>query len=280
MSLPMTTRPVGPGPGESKLAASIRHVLRHNGASSHEMDDLFQQVMLEVEKSATLPPSEPERTRYIHGIARNVAKRRTGELAGNLETEAFDIEELAGDQVDEASAHGVREVARKLYDAAAEVDPQGLDWLVRSRVEGEAETTIARSDGVPVDRVRKRVSRLTRRMRVVAVALGVIAALVLFFFFAKRWRLRASTGEIQPDIAWTDEPRGPTPKEEANLLRDNALRECDGARWAACLRDLDAARGVDPDGDLAPEVVRARRAADEHLRPPQAPIDRKPRIKP
>ena len=48
--------------------------------------------------------------------------------------------------------------------------------------------------------------------------------------------------------------------ERAAQLREEAFAACDAAQWAMCARKLDDAKGVDPEGEGDPRVVRARAA--------------------
>jgi hypothetical protein len=49
--------------------------------------------------------------------------------------------------------------------------------------------------------------------------------------------------------------------ERAADVRRAALRDCDAKEWQRCWKGLDEARDFDPEGDLAPLVVRARARA-------------------
>jgi len=57
----------------------------------------------------------------------------------------------------------------------------------------------------------------------------------------------------------------PTPQGIAQETRQRALRECDLQQWESCLRDLDAARSLDPAGDKAARVVEAREQAKRRM---------------
>jgi DNA-directed RNA polymerase specialized sigma24 family protein len=273
MSLAMNPRSLSVDAAE-KLAASIRLVLRRNGVPDADVPDLVQQVLLQAQSSEATPAEEPDRTRYIHAIARNVAGVRRGELAANLQ-----IEPLAGDDelanaYEPAADHGSRQLAQKVL---AEVDAhasQGLDWLLRAKVDGEPLPAIAASEGVPVDRVRQRVARLRRRMQSVAVALGTLATIVLLATFMKRWRLHDHATDIGPDYAKSETPPTPTPVEQAALLRRQAQRELVAGDATGCLRDLDEARTLDPAGDKVPETARARNDALLMLQPKDLDLKR------
>jgi hypothetical protein len=51
------------------------------------------------------------------------------------------------------------------------------------------------------------------------------------------------------------------PRLRAETLRGQALAACEKASWAACERDLDEARAIDPAGDADPRVQATRAAA-------------------
>jgi hypothetical protein len=50
----------------------------------------------------------------------------------------------------------------------------------------------------------------------------------------------------------------PDPLVAAATLRKNAFADCDAFQWQGCLHYLDQARELDPAGDAAPEVKKAR----------------------
>jgi DNA-directed RNA polymerase specialized sigma24 family protein len=251
-----------------KLTASIRYVLDKNGISDDEMPDLVQQVLLEAERSPHTPAAEPDRTRYINAIARNAAKALHIRRAKDPAIEPLADDDDAPQASDPAPDHGARDLAHKLIDEAEAADPKGLDWLVRAKIDGEPVSTIADSAGVSQELVRQRVARLRRRMQSVAAAMGVTASVVLLLMAMRAWRLRDRVSPIGPDIAST-RPRAPTPQEKALALRRDALHELDLGDASACVRHLDEAKALDPAGDGAPEIVRARAQAQEMLNPPQ-----------
>jgi len=251
----------------AKLEASIRYVLDKNGVPDEEMPDLVQQVLLQAERSPRTPAAEPDRTRYINAIARNLAKARHFERGRDAAIEPLAEDDEPAQASHPAVDHGARELAHKLIDAAEAADPRGLDWLVRAKIEGEPVSTIADSAGVSQELVRKRMALLRRRMQHVAVALGVTASVVLLLMAMRAWRLRGRVTPIGPDIAST-KPREPTPQERALALRRDALHELDLGDATACVRHLDDAKALDLAGDGAPEIVRARAQAQEMLNPP------------
>jgi len=53
-------------------------------------------------------------------------------------------------------------------------------------------------------------------------------------------------------------PSRPTPRARAELLRDDAIKECAEGREAQCAAMLDAARRLDPRGEGEARVIEAR----------------------
>ena len=64
---------------------------------------------------------------------------------------------------------------------------------------------------------------------------------------------------------------GETPEERAIALRAIAAHACDAGQWESCLRRLDRARALDPDGDRDPRVQELRARADNGLLPALTP---------
>jgi len=94
-----------------------------------------------------------------------------------------------------------------------------------------------------------------------------------------RRQRREVVGAVPEQVAPHD--RRPAPLVEApeiaaldarvQRMRDEALRACDRREWTRCVEGLDAARSLDPIGDAAPAVQRARQLAHLALTPPPPP---------
>jgi hypothetical protein len=70
---------------------------------------------------------------------------------------------------------------------------------------------------------------------------------------------------IGPDNeSWPPIPQ-PTPREQAEALRDLAVNACEGEFWALCRSELDDAMKLDPAGESAERVQTARSAIREGL---------------
>lgn len=144
-----------------------------------------------------------------------------------------------------------------------------LHWMLRE-ADGETLETIAEESNVPAPRVRKRVSRLREYFRerwsgqaAALVALGVIAIVVLVM------ALRRRSDDIAKDLPKpVPSAKEPTLHELAEEKRREAFERCDEGSFRPCLDLLDEAKGIDPKGDEADSVQRARKAATDALTPP------------
>ncbi|HEV3192927.1 MAG TPA: hypothetical protein VGY54_20615 [Polyangiaceae bacterium] len=59
---------------------------------------------------------------------------------------------------------------------------------------------------------------------------------------------------------------GSSPTEAARHLREAAFSDCDATHWELCLRRLDDARAIDPDGESSAKVKQYRQKAEQELR--------------
>jgi DNA-directed RNA polymerase specialized sigma24 family protein len=285
---PVTRDARNPLWNDPKLIESLQRLLRTRGAPASEIEDFVQEAMLQAHLAKDLPAAEPARTEYICGIARNLVNsaRRRGARGPGMTPFDEDAEGRIADRT--VVPADDRALAAKLVAEGAAADPKALEWLRRTKIEGESEAAVARADGVPEERVRQRISRL--RKRLAGLAVGVVAGLVLLVWWMKRGHLAEVPGHIEPDIARSEKPHAPTPRDEAIALRREALHECDLGQWNECLRDLDRARDGDPGGDSSPAGRDARDRAVDALRaierqieeqrerrgPDHTPIDLKP----
>jgi hypothetical protein len=99
--------------------------------------------------------------------------------------------------------------------------------------------------------------------------LWLVAATMVVAAGATLYALRAPapTPTPPPPLATPSAPLRPAPDLVARAadLRRDAFAACDRAAWTDCLAKLDQARAVDPAGDSAPDVARARTAAQNAL---------------
>jgi DNA-directed RNA polymerase specialized sigma24 family protein len=251
-----------------KLRGSIRKVLRSRGVPERELEDKFQQVRLEVQKSsANVPTSEPQRTHYIHAVARNVGRMYRIRLAAQG-GEPLPLDDAEPALAVEVAPYESIDLARRVHADALATDAQATDWFLRAKVYGEREKSIADEDGVPVDRVRQRIKRLVTKMRANSDSLAMFASLLFFATLMAEWSLHQGAVATTPDQALsaaTTEQPAPTAQSSAELRRA-ALSACDAHQWARCIDTLEVAKSLDPAGDAAQDVQFARQAAADAMR--------------
>jgi DNA-directed RNA polymerase specialized sigma24 family protein len=271
-----TTSDDAPPPFTAKQARTIRKIGRRCGFPHHELEDLVHIVWLELKSSwAKCPRVDPGLSKYINGVARNTAngiirKRRDDATTGAKRFGSLD-EETATAPVnltmsDQAMAH-------QLVDKARTRDPEGAEWMVRTKMHGESFPEVSEDVGQPSDRIRMRVNRLIEWLRenagIVSLILLVVLCVVVNVLKAK-----PKTG---PDTADSAAPQNLTPKQTATLKRDAAFAACEREEWSTCATLLDDARALDPTGenDARVRVARdavARATEAPPVQSPQAPL--------
>ena len=252
-------------PFTPQLAATIKKVGRSKGIGWADLEDFVHEVWLETRKSrANLPAGEPDRTKYIRAIGRRMAKRKRRKAA---RMELVSLEPLH-DLLGAPATHSTEasELARKLLDAATKRDAEAAEWAVEHHVNGEKQTEIASEVGLRIETVRKRIQRIMAFMREHA---NLIVMLIMVLLCAMRalWPVPPPREAKPPQI---DERQ--TKKQRAEQLRRRAISACKAKLWEECIDGLDAAKQDDPEGDGAPEVVRARGEAERGLAPAPEPL--------
>jgi DNA-directed RNA polymerase specialized sigma24 family protein len=161
-----------------------------------------------------------------------------------------------------------------------------LEVLRRRARGGKTYADLAAEHNLSVDQLDRRIRRFktkyaprVRRRRSLMLLLKVggavvafaVAAAVLLYLLLHRG---GPGNAAQPDPATQPLPSATASVEaplvavqtaqrlaDAKGLRDSGLNECKEGRWTECLKRLDAARTLDPEGDESPEVQAARRKA-------------------
>jgi RNA polymerase sigma factor (sigma-70 family) len=230
----------------------------------HDADDVVQAALADVLSAPRVPDDAEEFRRFVFAVTRN---------------KVFDHfrryqREVAEDEAAEPAAAEAPFSARDMLRWAEQrlPDPEAhdtLEWMLREG-DGEKLEHIARDANLPAPRVRQRVSRLRRFLRerwaaelmlsVLGLALLAPGALFLYRY------LHRSEEVGQRDPVLLPEPRK-SPELQGRELRRAALLRCANAEAAECLAGLERARTLDPAGDSAPEVTRARAAAQTQLVP-------------
>jgi len=223
-----------------------------------EADDVVQAALAEAVAAADRPRDPAGLRRWIWGVARHKIadfhRRARREDVGDVP-----------EQVAVPSPDAERDLLRW---AVGELPP-GADaqrtfaWLLREG-EGEKLDAIADDERLPAPQVRQRVSRMRRLLRArwaQLVAAG-LAALVVYLVV----RSARSPGDAPHHAPRLVEgPEVTVAIAQGRARRTEALRACDAAQWRRCLDELDAARALDPAGDEAGRVRRARQSARDGL---------------
>jgi len=219
-----------------------------------EVEDVVQTVLCDALASDSLPEDEEQLRRWIVGITRHKVAdfHRKGGKAKQVELP----ETMEGEEAPLSAREWAR-WAEKQTEGNAEAK-RTLDWMAREGG-GEKLAHIAAEEKLPATQVRQRVSRLRRFMKQRWRAeLAAVAAVVILALIAWRW-LRDDEPVAVPEPV---PERTPEPKvQEAERMRAEAFEHCASDEWQPCLDDLDAAKALDPEGDEAAEVQRARERA-------------------
>lgn len=225
-----------------------------------EVDEIVQATLTEALASRSCP-DDPERIRrWVHGIARHKIvdfhrRHRREHVAREHEGEV--LESLPAD----SAPHDAVDLLRWAEREMPETHGRTLEWLLREG-EGEKLEEIAHEAALPAPQVRQRVARLRRHFRTrwaaqVAAAVALLALAIVAAVLLRRGDREAVKPVITPD-----------PVARARELRKVSLSKCAAGDWDPCVKGLDEAAALDPAGDSADEVRRARDAAAKAKLPP------------
>ena len=232
---------------------------------AQDAEDIVQAALIEAIGSPHAPQEPEALRRWLFGVAKN----KIVDFHRKQRRETFELPEVEA----AGATHEEKDLLRWAEDALPEgrEAEQTLEWMLREG-EGEKLEAIAASEKLPAPRVRQRVSRLRRHLKAnwqrevaVLAALGVIVT--MFLLYLRGRKDENITRDIRPVPSVS-----PDRVELAKRTRERALERCQKTDWAGCLRDLDEARALDPAGDTAPAVQKARDDANRALDPaPTAP---------
>lgn len=251
------SQPTAPVPFGNDLRAALVAMVKKRVPES-EVEDIVQQALTEALESPHAPQETEAFRRWIFGVTKHKVidyHRRAGR-------ETFDMPDVAGTAAPHVEADMLRWAERNVPEGVE--NQKTLDWMLREG-EGEKLESIAASEKMPAPRVRQRVSRLRRHLKdnwqrevALLAALGVVIGAVVFLFLR---------GKDDPSIK--GDPTVADPR--AFEMRKKALEQCNQAKWKECVDGLDEAKRLDPAGDTAPPVTRAREDAAKALSPSPTP---------
>jgi len=278
-------------------AAAIRPVV-----PAREVEDLATDAVIRALK-ARPPCAEKALSSWLWVIARRVAARwlekraRRAEYEGRMPVPKEVTDDYTGHAVETHDAP-----VRSFFDPDLGDEAEGLlePYLeaivaphdrpildvIRERARGgKTYADLAAERKMSVDQLDRKIRRFktkyaprVRRRRTILLllklgaAVVVAVAAVLYFLLTRRPPI---SDEALPDPAARPLPSASASTEapliaaqklkDARDLRAAAQTECRASRWAECLQRLDAAKTLDPAGDDAPEVQKARAQAEDEL---------------
>lgn len=228
-----------------------------------EAEDIVQTALTEALTAPALPGDAEDVRKFVWGIVRHkvVDFHRRGRREAPHED--VDIPESAPRHEDRDL---LRWAERELPEGEEAV--KTLDWMLREG-DGEKLESIADDEKLPAPRVRQRVSRLRRHLKlrwalVAATLTALLVALGAYLYGRPKPQEARIVPEVPSAVPPAPDPRLLRAKEE----RERALALCESKDWGPCLEGLDRAAQDDPDGDRAPRVTEARKAAADATKPP------------
>jgi hypothetical protein len=152
------------------------------------------------------------------------------------------------------------EVWRALEKVTADADLERIDALSDDdldrelRAAGVDPAEAGKIGSQVLAKTQKEGPRPPRKLRWVAwVGAGAAAALIAIALV----REQPIVGAGRP---------APTPKQQAAQLRGDAFSACAQGLWSACEDQLNAARALDPGGEMDPKVLAARQSLRDVIR--------------
>jgi hypothetical protein len=141
--------------------------------------------------------------------------------------------------------------------------------FLRNEIDGESAREIAESENEPHERVRKRIARMLEWLQ----KNGSMMSLLIICTMANIVAALRDKPQPAADTAQSATPQLPTPFQQAEELRVEAVSACETRQWDACEKLLDEAQELDPmskwDGRVnqARTDIEAARNAPQHLLP-------------
>jgi len=249
-----------------KLKASVCKVARAQGVARDQEEDVYQETMLRM-SMATLPSTDAEARRYVHGIARHAAIDHLRKLAE--ENAAESLESLEETELAVRQRMEQRVQIQGLFRQGLEKFGAKWDLWMRSKIHKETSEEIASTEGLAPSHVRHEVSIMNRWFdgawgkRTGSIG-GVLA--LLLAVGAGWWMTHRPVNEA--DLAGFRGARSDTRVVglDAAALRERGTKACDAGAWSACEEDLAAAAALDSAGETPERMGLEARAMSKQMR--------------
>jgi histidinol dehydrogenase len=176
-----------------------------------------------------------------------MAKRTASELWDALEEATMDAE------LDAVLAMSPEERRRALEEAGFDIEKVHAQAdALHAEAARQAAVAVVPVAVAPVAAVVPPRSRKLRALVVVPSVLAMAAGVALVV-----------------KLATPPPPVGSAPPQDPNVVRAEAIRRtardaCQAQQWPLCIRELDEAKALDPEGDEDPDVQALRREAHDH----------------
>jgi DNA-directed RNA polymerase specialized sigma24 family protein len=271
----MSSRPAVPPPHAAwlvlpEVSGAIEGVLRRKGLHGADLEDHRQSVLERAYVVAQAPETRADCVALVRKIAREMAidtyrrSRRRAKVDAGLcedpdERPPPDAGRDAADAID--ARRGLALIHREI-EAGNITDRQAA--ILRSAVDDVPQPQIAAQMSLAHSTVR---NELSVARRVARASWATFAAVVLYVLgrLLCDVLLPDHVAAPPPEPSESAPPPAPTPRDIADETRRRALHACDLGDPDACLRGLDEARSLDPAGDRAPRIQRARDRAERAI---------------
>ncbi len=249
-----------------KLKASVCKVARAQGIARDQEEDVYQETMLRM-AMATLPPTDAEARKYVHGIVRHAAIDHLRKLAE--ETDADSLDSLKEQELAVRQRLEQRVQIQGLFRQGFEKFGAKWDLWMRNKIHKETSEEIASTEGLAPSHVRHEVSLMNRWFdgawgkRTGSIG-GVLALLLVVG--AGWWMTHRPVGDA--DLTGSRAARTDTRVVgmDAAALRERGTKACDAGAWSACEEDLAAAAALDSAGETVERVGLEAKAISKQMR--------------
>jgi len=249
--------------------------LTRAGLNEADAEELKQEITVALVTMADPPTDDESCAKAAHDItSKQVAGfRRKGYRRGKYNVGPTDQADChaTDDAREQASGEHAQRLAT-VREAMADGTITDRDAKILAlKHEGRTDAEVAEELGIAKQTVSNRVATVRKVMRdrwskrVAAGALALFAALVIVFVLKRRDEEARNRLPPAPAPVPSAAPQIPVALQAAELRR-GALEDCANARWARCSERLEAARKLDPAGEVQPMVRALRHVLEDNAR--------------